>query len=259
MGEGSSANKKTQGTRKRVPPEVRERAEELQASGFPVQMAWDVATGALDLNDALERLARQKTIDKLMRRHDLSKALASQVALGHADLAQVLFRKRLEVYREANQSKTCLEEGASLVLHCFGGLTRVGVAQSVDPYCVSWGEAEGDEFSEVHKLEIKFACAPQDATSVGTHMVLDKERSSQPQSPRKRPQHRYNCSDRRLFRFVDEQERVRVTLLEGEIFVGLVRWFSRYELELELQGGVGVVIFRHGLAALTAEEARGDR
>jgi sRNA-binding regulator protein Hfq len=178
--------------------------------------------------------------------------------LGHADLEQVLFRKRLEAYRATHQPKTCLEEQAALVLSCFGGMTREGVIQSVDPYCVGWRESGSDDPLEVHKLEIKFAYAPRDASGVGTHMVLDTERSAHPQPARKHPQDRYNCSDRRLFRFVDEQEWVRVTLLEGETFEGLVRWFSRYELEIELKDEVRVVIFRHALAALTAADKIGE-
>ena len=81
---------------------VRARAEELVATGMPFQMAMAVASGRLQLNDALERMVRQDQVLRMMERHDLSRALATQIAMGHADLDVVLARRRMDEHRTQN-------------------------------------------------------------------------------------------------------------------------------------------------------------
>ena len=88
----------------------RERAQELADQGIPFQMAMAVAHGRLTLNDALERLAQQDRVEQLMRTHDLSRALATQVAMGHADLDKLLRRRRMEAHREENRLRSILDE-----------------------------------------------------------------------------------------------------------------------------------------------------
>ena len=80
-------------------PVVRARVDELVTSGMPVAMAHAVANGRLDLNEALERLAQASEIERVMRDHDLSRALATQVVLGHADLQAYLIRRRFDEHR----------------------------------------------------------------------------------------------------------------------------------------------------------------
>lgn len=216
-------------------------------------MARDVALGTLDFNDALQRLARRETIAKLMQRHDLSKALASQIALGHADLEQVLFRRQFKEYREAHRSKTCLVDGARLQLFCCGGVLRAGEIVSAGPYEVTWSEGEGGASAEVHKLEIKYAL---EAGMETERTASGSSPRPTPHRPERRPQDRYHCSDLRLYTLIREEREVRVALLEGEKFHGRIQWFSRYELGLLKSTGGQVVIFRHAVTRLQAVESK---
>ncbi|MEM6931168.1 MAG: hypothetical protein AAF602_29830, partial [Myxococcota bacterium] len=88
---------------------------------MPYQMAMAVAHGRMDLNDALERMARRDRVKVLMDRHGLSRALATQVVIGHADLDQVLSRRRLAEHREAFRDRTCLEPDAEITLALMAG------------------------------------------------------------------------------------------------------------------------------------------
>jgi sRNA-binding regulator protein Hfq len=126
----------------------------------------------------------------------------------------------------------------------------VGRILSVEPYLVRLGPEEG-EVEEVHKLQVKAAFRPDAYKRLRKAMRFDKAVEAAPTGPIARPQDRYNCSDKRLFRYLDSVAPVRVTLLEGEQLIGTVTWFSRFEFGLGLKGEAEVVIFRHALVDLT--------
>lgn len=230
---------------------IRERAQQLTDNGMPFQMAMAVAQGRLDLNEALERLARRADVERLMERHDISRALATQISLGHADLEAFLAKRRLQQHREANLTRSCLDQataaGASLTLCLHGGEKHSGPMLGSEAYLVSLTDSRSGERVEVHKLQIKYAYDPDHWKRVRKVLKADKELSKNPLGPVERPQDRYTCSDKRLFRYMDEKTKVDVTLLEGEMLRGLVTWFGRYEFGLEVKEGIEVTVFRHAL------------
>jgi sRNA-binding regulator protein Hfq len=236
--------------RKSVDPRARARAEQLAASGMPMPIALAVAHGKVSLNEALEHLARRESVNRLIERHALSRALATQIALGQADLETVLARRRLQEHREKFRDRSVLDdyvqsgEPVSLLLH---GHRRVsGKIELAEPYLIRFRTEEG-AVEEHHKLQLKLAFAPDVYKKLRKVLKIDKALEKEPASPIARPQDRYTCSDKRLFRFLDEQSDVQVTLLEGEQLRGCVQWFSRYEFGLKLKGEADVVVFRHAL------------
>ncbi len=235
--------------RKKTEPDIRRRADELHKSGLPYQMAMAIAHGKMDLNDALERMARKDQVNKLMERHGLSRALATQVAIGHADLDQVLARRRLEAHRVENRDRSLLIEGASVALALTGKQRVRGSVVRVEPYTLVL-LVDGEE-QEHHKLTVKYGYDPADWKKVRKVFRSDKALTKSPKEPEARPQDRYSCSDRRLFGYLDAETEVQVTLLEGEVLRGRVVWFSRYEFALEVKGGATITLFRHALANLT--------
>jgi len=243
--------------KKGTDPQVREKADELHASGIPFQMSMAIALGRLDLNTALERLARQEQVNRLMERHDLSRALATQITLGHADLEAVLARRRLQVHREENRLRSCLDDATrddktlSLALH--GKRELLCKVQTVLPYSVlvvpfhPKKGPQGDP-EEIHKLQLKYGYTPEDWKRVRKGIKQDSKLARAPLAPIERPQDRYTCSDRRMFRYMDGAIAVQATLLEGEILRGEVTWFGRYEFGLALKGGrAEVPVFGHAL------------
>lgn len=234
---------------------MRKKAEDLHEQGMPFQMALAVSQGRLDLNEALERMARNERIEKLMVKHDLSRALATQIALGQADMEHVLHRRRLDEHRTTNRQRSVLEDAANsgqqIVLGLHGARELVGTVVSNDAYSVSLRPASGGEAEEIHKLQIQYAYPPPAKGRVDTNRRVDEQRAANPGEPIIHPQDRYPCSDKRLFRHVDSKAPVKVTLLEGDVFSGVVAWFSRYEFQVnDLKGASLVTIFRHALADL---------
>lgn len=234
----------------RSDPKVRARAEELAESGMPFQLAMAVALGRVSLNDALERLARQERVQKVIDEHDLSRALATQIVIGHASLDAVLARRRLKEHRELNRLRSCLDEavglGAPLGLGLHGRRVIEARVQEVAAYTVTVLIDDQPDPEEIHKLQLKYAFKPEQRKKLRRLVDYDKALTAEPVAPIKRPQDRYTCSDKRLFRYMDAKEPVRVTLLEGEVFTGLITWFGRYEFGLQLKG-VDITAFRHSL------------
>ncbi|MEZ4316048.1 MAG: hypothetical protein R3F61_01020 [Myxococcota bacterium] len=229
---------------------LRVRADALHKDGMPFQMAMAVAHGRMDLSEALERMSRKDKVSRLVDEHGLTPALATQVAMGHVDLQIILRRRRLQEHRDANRDRTMLEPGNRLTFGLHGRRVVTGVVGAATPYSFMLTPDEG-EAEEIHKLQVKFAYAPEHWKRAKKAIRMDKVLSKTPREPIPRPQDRYGCSDKRLFSYVDRRDEIGVTLLEGEMIRGTVKWFSRYEIGLEVRGDVDIFVFRHALHEVT--------
>jgi sRNA-binding regulator protein Hfq len=231
----------------RVDEAARAKAEQFVRQGMPYQMAMSVAHGRLDLSEALERMARRDRVNVLMERHTLSRALATQIALGQADLEQVLARRRLADHRVSHRDQSCLQVGAELVLVLHDARSLRGVVTAVDPYQITLTADGADQV--LHKLLMMYAYAPGDWKAVKKGVKAGDKKATV-EGPALRPQDRYTLSDRRLFTFHDAQTETTATLLDGTTLRGVVAWFGRYEFGVRLRGDVIVTVFRHALKDL---------
>ncbi len=236
--------------------QVRARVEQLVRDGMPHPLAVAVAHGVLDLSDALERMARRQRVDRMMAEHDLSRALATQIALGHASLDDVLTRRRLEQLRATDWHRSVLDPGGGPLVLLMHGDKRLTarVAESA-PYFVRLqpvderGNAQGDPV-DVHKLQLKIAYPVAAWKEFRKVLKRDKDLQANPLAPVPRPQDRFGCSDKRLFKLAERKVEVSATTLEGEVLRGTVAWFSRFEIGLAIKGGSVITVFRHALHAL---------
>lgn len=67
---------------------------------------------------------------------------------------------------------------------------------------------------------------------------------------------RYHIKNKSLFVLMKEKQVVFFTLLEGEIIRGLVTAFTRYDITVNLKGGVPVTLLRHGTYDLRDKKGR---
>ncbi|MEQ1501192.1 MAG: hypothetical protein ABMB14_03130, partial [Myxococcota bacterium] len=236
---------------------VKARADELVASGMPYQMAMAVAHGRMELNEALERMARKDRVNALMERHQLSRALATQIAIGHADLDQVLARRRLDVHRVDNRDRSALVPGARLALALHApegnGGTVKGRVVEVEPYQIVF-EPDGGAPEPIHKLKLLYSYPPDAWKAVKKAVRLDKKFVPEGIGPAVRPQDRYSCSDRRLFSYLDRAVELNVALLSGEVIRGTLTWFGRYEFGVKLRTDTEITVFRHALRDVSPAE-----
>lgn len=243
---------------KKLKAELVARAEELvRTSGVPLPMAMQVVREQRTLNDVVTQLAIDAEVERLVARHGLNRALATQVARGDARLDEVLRKSRLLAHLAENRERSFLvaaaSAGAPVALGVHGAKVLRGRITAVDVYDVDFAPDEGEP-QRIPKVRIKFGYDPQHYKQLRKNMGWDAARKGV-REPILRPQDRYGCSDKRLFRYLDAGTNVAVTLLEGEKLTGKVVWMGRWEFGLKLERSeVVVAIWRHALAEITEDK-----
>lgn len=227
---------------------IRARARELMDKGMPEALAQAVAQGRMRMDEALERLSQRAEVDALMRKHGLSRALATQVVRGEADLEAYLARKRMEAHRAENLRRSCVDDahaaGAELALLVHGCERVTGRIIATSAYEVTVQPAEGAPRT-LHKLDLKLAYHPDDYKKVRRSLRATSDAAAA--EPKRKPQDRYSLADKRLFTVMEAEGTVLVTTLEGDQARGEVSWFGRFEFGLRCKGGVEITVFRHAL------------
>jgi hypothetical protein len=224
--------------------------EEVQRAGLPLNLAREVALGRRDLNEVLKKMAQVDEVARLMSKHDIDKALATQVVLGKVNLDAVLRRRRIAAHINDNRGRDALVEA------CAGGEWVLGIhgrellrcrLLAVRPYEIVVADVERGEERVIHKTAVKFLATTEVWAKARKAMVWDTERKKREVEPILRPQDRYGCSNGRLGESWADAATVRVTLAEGERFVGQVASVARWDFGLATRGGT-VFILRHALA-----------
>ena len=77
-----------------------QQAQSLIEKGVPSQLAYAVAQGKMSFNDALGRMADRDQLERLASQHGLSRSIAQQIVLGQLALDDVLFKRRIQAYKE---------------------------------------------------------------------------------------------------------------------------------------------------------------
>jgi len=70
------------------------------------------------------------------------------------------------------------------------------------------------------------------------------------------PRARYHIKNKSLFPLMHENRVVFFTLIEGEIIRGIITDFSRYDITVNLKGGIPITILRHAVYDLRDKEGR---
>ncbi|MBW1797745.1 MAG: hypothetical protein JRJ21_04925 [Deltaproteobacteria bacterium] len=106
------------------------------------------------------------------------------------------------------------------------------------------------------KTEIKLIY-PEDLVGSVTPLIkTDKKVRDLGLEPVLSPKKRYHIKNKSLFPLMKERSVLFFTLLEGEIIKGIVAGFSRYEITVNLKGGISVTILRHGIHNLRNKKGR---
>jgi hypothetical protein len=74
--------------------------------------------------------------------------------------------------------------------------------------------------------------------------------------PIRSPSRRHHVKNKSLFPLMKDREVLFFTLLEGEIVKGIIGDFSRYEITVNLKGGIPVTILRHAIYDLKDKRGR---
>ena len=115
-------------------------------------------------------------------------------------------------------------------------------------------DGEGDE--ELPKTDVKLIYPEDLAGSVASLLKTDKKVRDLGLETIISTKKRYHIKNKSLFPLMKEKNVLFFTLLEGEIVKGIVAGFSRYEITVNLKGGVPVTILRHSIYDLRDKKGR---
>jgi ribosomal protein S1 len=115
-------------------------------------------------------------------------------------------------------------------------------------------DGAGDEI--LPKTHVKLLYPEDLAGSVTPLVKTDKKVRDLALEPIFSPRNRYHIKNKSLFPLMEEKTVVFFTLLEGETIRGIVAGFSRYEITVNLKGGIPVTILRHSIYDLRDKKGR---
>ncbi len=147
-----------------------------------------------------------------------------------------------------------VESGKPYMLHMHGQKSLQAIIAENLIYDIK-ADTEGKE-DIIQKIEIKFLYPAELKESVIPLLKEDKKVKDLGLEPIPRPNARFFVKNKSLFPLMKENEVVFFTLLEGDLIRGVLSGFSRYEITLNLKGGVPLTILRHSIYDLRNKKGR---
>ena len=118
------------------------------------------------------------------------------------------------------------------------------------------------ERQELPKTDVKYCYKAEDATDIQSIIRYNEEIKKQNLKPVIQRKKRYSINTRAIVQARRAQHTIEVTMLEGEVFRGLVDWVSRYEIKMILENESKIVVFRHAICdfkVFSSEEGVGNQ
>jgi sRNA-binding regulator protein Hfq len=106
------------------------------------------------------------------------------------------------------------------------------------------GEAERQEMP---KTDVKYCYKAEDAIDIQSIIRYNEEIKAQNFKPIIQRKKRYSINTQAIVQARRARHTIEVTMLEGEVFRGLVDWVSRYEIKIILENESKIVVFRHAI------------
>lgn len=103
------------------------------------------------------------------------------------------------------------------------------------------------ESRELPKTDVKYCYKAEDATGIQSIISYNEEIQKQNLKPIVQPSKRYSINTSVIIQARRARRTIEVTMLEGEVFRGLVDWVSRYEIKMILDNQSKIVVFRHAI------------
>ena len=109
--------------------------------------------------------------------------------------------------------------------------------------------ANGEKI-RINKLDIKYCYKQSHEPRILPYIQIDEEVKALGLGPEMDPSRRYQIDDRVLIQCYRERRPIVLVLRGGEVFGGVIDWFSKYEVKIELPSRRCVVCFRHAAYSL---------
>ena len=117
-------------------------------------------------------------------------------------------------------------------------------------------DVEGEGPEDLPKLHVKLLYPATQAAAAASLIKLDPRVRAQGLKPTLSPAARHHVKNKSLFVLMKDRDVMFFTLLEGEIVRGIIGDFSRYDVTVNLKGGLPVVVLRHSIYDLRNKQGR---
>ena len=104
-----------------------------------------------------------------------------------------------------------------------------------------------EESRELPKTDVKYCYKAEDGMGIQSIISYNEEIKKQNLMPIVQPRKRYSINTSVIIQARRARKMIEVTMLEGEVFRGLVDWVSRYEIKMILENQSKIVVFRHAI------------
>lgn len=155
----------------------------------------------------------------------------------------------LKEYKDANYEVSifdiALESGNFWKIHLHGNRSQIAKVLENRKWALTLETEDGQE--DVEKVQIAFLYPADLTEKIGPLLKTDKKVQAMGLEPILAPGKRYFVKNKSLFPLMKEREVLFFTLLDGKIIRGVVADFSRYDITVNLKGGLPVTILRHAI------------
>ena len=147
---------------------------------------------------------------------------------------------------EVSVFETALASAKPWEMHLHGRRTATAMVLENRKWDIT-ADIIGREREEIQKIQIKYLYPAETAESIKPLLKLDQNVEALRLEPIFSPRKRYFIKNKSLYPLMKEKEVVIFTLLEGEVLRGIVSDFSRYDVTVNMKGGLPVTILRHSI------------
>lgn len=165
----------------------------------------------------------------------------------------------LDEYLKAHQRDSVFAREAgrdsSWCLFLHGNQRKTGKIKSDETYEIDFATQQ-DRVEKVHKVNVKFLCEASQEEAIGRRMRTEASVKGSPEGPHFGPRYRHHIKNKTLYPLMNRKEVLFFTTLEGEVLRGVITGFSRFEIDLNMKGGVPVILLRH--AVLEVRDKKGQ-
>lgn len=231
--------------------ELRTTAQQFaKDKGVPIVHAYRVLSGQATLNEVLKGMMRKERFEQLVTREGIDRELAGQVASGHLPKQRALVLTRMRALRGPKLHVDGLTAAAGqepYAVDLFGAGWQTGTIRAGRAYDFDFA-ADGAAALVTHfKHDVKAICLASDLPAIRNAASFDESVQAQGLVGTGERAERVRPDDEWMLKLVEGNRAVRFTMRDGEIFLGQLRSFGRWDADLVLPGGEIVTVFFHAL------------
>ncbi len=248
--------------------ELQSRAENFaQKENIPIHIAKMILLGKFSLIDYQKRqeehFQRQKKAEQIRRENSnitigacykiIDEGLTVEEYLirreQNLEKRKEWYRNYLQQHQQENQPlaeylQRLRNRRVLMFFSFFHHKTMLGTIIGHTPYEIRIRDSENKSIV-CRKIDMKYLCRVNYVEQALSMIEVNKNLQENPIVPSLNPNERYQIPSDLL----QEGKKIKVTLYEGETFIGIIQWYSKYDIKLSLSETPKstVLIFRHSI------------